>query len=50
MLKSAVQTQLEGVRAGISQMQTAIDDVKVIQKKCVLYYIIFSHHITAWKR
>ncbi len=33
MLKTAVQSQLDGVRIGLSQLQSALGDIKDIQSK-----------------
>lgn len=35
-LKNAVQSQLDGVKAGLNQLGTCLEDIKVVKKKYVL--------------
>lgn len=34
-LKNAVQSQLDGVKTGLSQLRSCLEDIKVVQNKCV---------------
>jgi len=35
MLKSAMQSQLDGVRVGLNQLQLALHEIRDIKEKCV---------------
>jgi hypothetical protein len=43
MLKSAMQSQLDGVRVGLNQLQAALHDIEEIKQKCVASLKTFEH-------
>jgi hypothetical protein len=43
MLKSAMQSQLDGVRVGLNQLQAALRDIEEIKQKCVASSKTYTH-------
>lgn len=51
MLKSAMQSQLDGVRVGLNQLQAALRDIGEIKEKCVASlktFTQFGTHLFLW--